>query len=125
VRNVLFAGLFLFTIMACKNYDYSQVKPASEKQIWIINEGLEDGLKVVKSCALKSSAHKRAYFVAAKFSSSDASFNAVGVWLITGTKKEPGLIKSVNGIAEEFTPYLRDQSAFYDKECKIVESYLE
>ena len=109
--------------------DFSQVESASSKQIWMIKEGLDKGLTVVNTAAIKSSTHKRAYYVGAVFTGSGIEDGVAGVWLITGDKDNPGIIQSVDGGAHNFSPYPLSKNTpagarSTDKECKTLRKYL-
>jgi hypothetical protein len=78
------------------------VESASEAQIAKIKIGLGDQYPVSKVLAVKSTTHKKAYYVGAAFQAEGVG-TVTGVWLMSGTKDQPGLMLSVDGVAYEFS----------------------
>lgn len=134
--RVLAVSLLAFLVFACgdtsrsKDYDFSQVEPASQEQLWMIKEGLAETLVIEQSCAVKSSQHKNAYYVGARFTGPGIEKGVIGCWLISGDKTKPGIIQSVSSIAHKFTPYPKSSNtkagaSISDREYKLVKKYLE
>jgi len=107
-----------------KKMDYSKVTEASPEQMEFVKSGLLGNLKIVKFAALKSTSHKKAWYVGALLTGPGLGNGEVGVWLISGDKKSPGMIKGVGGIAGQFSEFPKDDAATRDREYKIVKSYL-
>lgn len=71
-----------------------------------ITSGL-DGFEVRlgQAVAVRSGAHERANFVAARIHGPGMGDGPIGVWLVSGTLDEPGFFLAVNQMAQEFSVF--------------------
>jgi|LGVE01.1.fsa_nt_gb hypothetical protein len=76
--------------------DQLTIEKASKEQLNKIKMVLPEGLKIEESVVVKSSNHKNAYYIGAKFSGKGYTSSVVGLWLIGGPKNNPNLLYSIN-----------------------------
>ena len=68
------------------------IESASSKQIYFIEHGIEGhNIKILRTAAIKSTKHQRSYYVGAKINGPGLDDGMVGVWVISGTKDDPGI----------------------------------
>ena len=122
------AGL-ISGLLPDKEYDFSNVVLASEQQINKIKSGLGKNIIVGNNIfAIKSNNHKNAYYVIADLYGPGMN-GSNGIWFITGSIDNTGLIFAVNGIAKNFSSYPDGSKSnaavsVVDEEAKILEKYL-
>ena len=125
----LMAGVMVLISLGCLGgHDFSKVEPASQKQIDLIKKGLDPKLTILKSCAVKSTNYKSAYYVSALVHG--PLREDVGVWWISGAKEQPGLILAVDGFAFVYSSYpkaskTRVRARTTDDEVKLLKAYLK
>ena len=119
--------IFLLALGCVGRHDFTKVEPASQKQLELIEKGLDPKLTIVKSCAVKSNNYKKAYYVSALVHGQRQA--DVGVWWISGDKEKPGLILAVDGFAIVYSSYpkasqTRVKARTTDYEVKLLKAYL-
>tara|TARA_Y100000991_G_C21878162_1_gene308212 strand:- start:84 stop:542 length:459 start_codon:yes stop_codon:yes gene_type:complete len=93
----------------------SRFENPSKNQLNKIKYGLSTKLNIKRSICTKSNSFENVYFIGVEFDN-----GLVGVWMISGSKSNPGMIFSVNSISQEYSDYpIRDK---YDK---YEDGYLE
>ena len=128
MRRFIIGVLVLLALSCAGKRDFSQIEPASKKQLELIEKGLDPKLTVVKSYALKSENYKKAYYVSALVLGQRLA--NVGVWWISGDKDKPGLILAVDGFAIAYSSYpkaskTRIGARTTDHEVKLLRAYLK
>lgn len=87
----------------------SRCVPASAQQMEYIRsgiKGIQQSNDVLQGFAVLSNDYERVWFVAAEITGPAIQpKQAIGLWAINGELDAPGIILSVNGFAQEFTPY--------------------
>ena len=106
------------------------INPASQQQTKIVTKPFEEPVTVIKSAALKSSRHTRAYYVGIKFVVHDLEMNGIGIWLVEGDRSDPIAVYSVNATASVFSKYpkshsIRKPARLSDHEAKLILDYLK
>lgn len=88
-------------------------------------------MTIVKSAAIKSSNHRRAYYVGLNFKATGVDSTLTGVWIVSGEKNQPKGVLAVDGFAQNFSRATganktNPPTAYgYDEECKRLQSYLK
>ena len=107
------------------------IEGATDQQISLIGVLLNKDVTVVKSAAIKSSNHKRAYYVGLNFKVSGFDQTLTGVWIVSGDKYQPNGVLAVDGYANNFSrataaDKTNPPTAYvYDNECERLQSYLK
>lgn len=84
----------------------SSCQPASEMQRMYIEEGLEGENYIQEAYTVRSTDYAEVWIIAAKIYGPGIEYGeGPGVWAITGSPEEPGIIMSVNEFAKGFTPF--------------------
>lgn len=104
---------------------FSQIEPASRQQIQQVRRFLNAGAQLREARVLASWREERSYYFAAKVYSARGK-GRLGMWLVGGTKTNPGMVLSVNATAESASsaPWGPDpESGIYDTETDILADY--
>ena len=120
--------LLLLSFLGCSvGHDFSRVEPAGQKQIRLIEKGLDPKLTILRSYAVRSSNYKNSYYVSALVQGPQTA--DIGVWWISGAREKPGLILAVDGFAFVYSSYpkaskTRVGARTTDDEVKLLKAYL-
>jgi len=110
--------------------DLNEVESASNEQILLIKTLLNPDVIVKKSAAIRSSIHKRSYYVGLNFKVSGIEEMLMGIWIVSGDKYKPMLVLAVDGFAKNFShataaDKTNPPTAYvFDNECRLLEKYL-
>jgi len=124
-------ALVLFIILLSSfgiSFGDATIEKASNEQINKIKMALPKGLSIEESVVVRSSNHRNAYYIGAKFSGKGYSSSVIGLWLIGGAKNNPSLLYSINDkafIYSQMRKASETKAAAYltDKESKIIMNY--
>lgn len=122
-------GVLVLLALGClTKHDFSEIESASQKQLELITRGLDQGLTIERSCAVRSWNYKGAYYVAALIQGPQKV--DVGIWWISGDKEKPGMIQAVDGFAIVYSSFpkaskTRVGARTTDSEAKLLKAYLE
>jgi len=126
------AASCLIILFVISTFSYAgSIEIASEQQVSLIGVLLNKDVVVIKSAAIKSSNHKRAYYVGLNFRVSGVDKRLTGVWIVSGDKEQPKGVLAVDGFAKKFsraTPADKTNpptAYVYDEECKRLQSHLK
>ena len=127
MRHLVVVVLVMIFLGCSAGYDFSEIEPAGQKQIQLIEKGLDPKLTILKSYAVKSSSYKNSYYVSALVQGPQAA--DVGVWWISGAREKPGLILAVDGFAFVYSSYpkaskTRVGARTTDDEVQLLKAYL-
>lgn len=106
---------------------FSQVVPASPQQIEQVTRFLSGGVRLRDPRALSSWRGERSYYFSAKVAGVRGP-ERIGIWLIGGTKTDPGMVLSVNATADAVSsaPWGPDTgTSIYDREPDILRKYYQ
>ena len=127
----LFVFIFYFFIITTTSIaDQNRIELVSNEQIVLIKVLLNPDVIIKKSAAVKSSHHKKAYYIGLNFNISGIKQTQTGIWIISGDKYKPNGVLAVDGFAKNFsraTPAYKTNppTAYsYDPECKMLKKYL-
>lgn len=128
MKYFMVALLVLLTLGCSAKHDFSEIEPASQKQLELINRGLDQGLVIKRSCAVRSWNYKGAYYVAALIHGPQKV--DVGIWWISGDKEKPGIILAVDGFSIAYSTYpkaskTRVGARTTDSEARLLKAYLK
>ena len=128
MKRFMVAMLVLLAIGCAAKNDFSKIESASQKQLKLIEKGLDPELSIVRSFAVKSSNHRKAYYVSALVQGPRTA--DVGVWWISGDKEKPGLILAVDGFAIVYSSYpkaskTRVGARTTDEEVKLLKAHIK
>jgi len=110
--------------------DLNRVESASNEQISAVKMLLNTDVVIKKSAVVKSSLHKRAYYVGLNFKVSGIEEMLMGIWIVSGDKYKPMLVLAVDGFAKNFShataaDKTNPPTAYvFDNECRLLEKYL-
>lgn len=110
---------------ASTSNQFSQVVPASPQQIEQVTRFLSGGVRLRDPRVLGSWRGERSYYFAAKVTGARGP-ERIGIWLIGGTKNDPGMVLSVNAAADAVSsaPWGPDTgTSIYDREPDILRKY--
>ena len=124
---VIFMLAMFFMSLGIIHANASPVEQASPAQRNIIQAALGDQYPISDIAVVKSSNHKKAYYVGAVFNATGVG-KLLGIWLVGGTKDRPTLVFSVNGDAHQFSGMRKaseTKAAAYstDPEAKKLKSF--
>ena len=127
MKRLVVAVLVMLFLGCSAGHDFSKIEPAGQKQIKLIEKGLDPKLTILKSYAVKSSSYKNSYYVSALVQGPQTA--DIGVWWISGAREEPGLILAVDGFAFAYSSYPRARKTWVgaratDDEAKLLKAYL-
>lgn len=128
MRYFMVGALVLLALGCSAKHDFSKIEPASQKQLELINRGLDQRYEIEDGCAVRSWNYKDAYYVAALIHRREKA--EVGIWWISGDRETPGIILAVNGFAIVYSSYpkaskTRVGARITDDEAKILKAYLK
>ena len=128
MKYFMFGALVLFALGCSAKHDFSEIEPASQQQLELINKGLDRSYKIERGCAVKSGNYKDAYYVAGFIDGRDEA--DVGIWWISGEKENPGIILAVDGFAIVYSSYpkaskTRVGAQITDDEAKLLKAYFK
>jgi hypothetical protein len=106
---------------------FSQVMPASPQQIEQVTRFLTGGVRLRDPRVLASWREERSYYFGARVSGARGT-ERIGIWLVGGTKTNPGMVISVNAAADAVSsaPWGPDTgTSIYDREPDILLKYYE
>lgn len=104
---------------------FSQVEPASREQVRRVARFLDAGVRLRDAHVLASWREERSYYFAARVIGPRGR-GRLGMWLVGGTKADPGMVLSVNAVADAVStaPWGPDtDSSIYDSETDILAAY--
>ena len=112
-----------------EKYPIEALSPQQLERVKLVLLDVTPEAKILKTAAVKSQTHQRAYYVGAKFTAPGINEPLTGVWFMTGAKEKPGLVHSVNDLAYEFSKMgmantTLSKASIADDEYKILEKYL-
>lgn len=122
--------IFFILITSISFADPLGIGAATEKQVSLIGVLLNPDVVVLKSAAIRSSSHQRAYYVGLNFRVPDVDETLTGVWIVSGERDQPGGVLAVDGYAKHFSrataaDKTNPPTAFgYDDECKQLKKHL-
>lgn len=128
MKRFMVGVLVLLSLGCSAGHDFFKIETAGQKQLELIKKGLDPELTIVRSCAVKSSNYKSAYYVSALVHGPQKA--DVGVWWISGAKERPGLILAVDGFASVYSSYpkasnTRVRARTTDDEVGLLKAYLK
>lgn len=106
---------------------FSQVEPASSEQRHEVGRFLNEGVRLRDAHVLGSWREERSYYFAARVYGRRGR-GRLGMWLVGGTKANPGMVLSVNAVADAVStaPWGPDSgSSIYDSETDILAAFYE
>jgi hypothetical protein len=128
-KILVFSLTILFLI---STFSYAgSIEAASDQQVSLIGVLLNNDVVIIKSAAIRSSNHKRAYYVGLNFRVSGVDKTLTGVWIVSGDKNQPNGVLAVDGFAKNFSrataaDKTNPPTAYvYDEECKRLQSHLK
>jgi len=95
---------------------------ASTAQVEKISQFLRDGVRIDHAVAVESEHHEEAYWVGATLTHDSWDEPHGAVWLVSGSKGEPGMTLAASSYAEEMSvgSSVRDTDAWSSKMLKVV-----
>ena len=106
---------------------FSQIEPASPQQMQQVKRFLDSGAQLRAARVLSSWREERSYYFAAKVYGGRGE-GRLGMWLVGGTKADPGMVLSLNATADAVSsaPWGPDaNTGIYDTETDILADYYE